>query len=478
MLKATTEQENAMCLFETGESLKINAFAGSGKTATLKLLADTSKRNGLYLAFNKTLAEEANSKFPYWVTCKTCHSIAYRSTPSCFKKSNEKMFGVMNSHKVAELFSFHKLNLPFRVSRILETLRNFLQSADDEITSKHVPDFGKLQTVSEEKLGEIRKEIINYTKRLWERMVDPDDCNVPLGHNGYFKLWALSNPQLPADYILLDEAQDTAPVMLGVLKKQHSQIVLVGDKYQQIYGWRGAVNAMEIFKTKNEATLTLSFRFGNSIAEAASKLLSSLGEEKTIRGNPNISSKLGCSTPEVILCRTNAGVIDYAIRCLNSDIIPHILGGNGELVKLLSAVEKLKRGEESDIPEFIGMTKWYDVVSFSKSEEGASLKTLVRIVERYGEDKLLSALSKTNSSECDAEIIISNVHRAKGRQWNKVVIVDDFGSTDISDSDNKMEMQLVYVALTRAREEVQLPFSISSTLGIKQDFHVMALKSA
>nr|WP_249816408.1 UvrD-helicase domain-containing protein [Bradyrhizobium sp. 180] len=55
------------------------------------------------------------------------------------------------------------------------------------------------------------------------------------------KLWALSNPAIAADFILLDEAQDTNPVVLDVLRKQPAQMVYVGDKYQQIYEWRGAV---------------------------------------------------------------------------------------------------------------------------------------------------------------------------------------------------------------------------------------------
>jgi hypothetical protein len=481
-LSATEEQIESIDLFSTGESLKINAFAGSGKTATLQLLADTSKNAGIYLAFNKTLAEEAKLKFPYWVTCRTCHSLAYQSTHHLFRKNKEKMFGVLHSSKISNLFPRKNVKseelIKYSPSLIAATLTKFLQSADDKIELKHVPEWGKLTSLKKEQLEEIKRDIVRNATTVWERMTDSNDSSVPLGHDGYFKIWALKHPRIHADYILLDEAQDTAPVMLGILREQNCQVVLAGDKYQQIYEWRGAINAMELFNTINESTLTQSFRFGETIAQAATKLLSSLGEEKVLRGNPKIISKLECSDPNVILCRTNAGVIDHTLKCLELNIIPHILGGNGEIIKLLNAVSKLKAGEHVDIPEFFGFTTWQGIIAFSKSEEGVSLKTLVKIVEKYGEDCLLKALSKTKSSEQDAQIIISTVHRAKGRQWNKVFIIDDFGMMEEKGDNNKTEKQLMYVALTRAREEVQLPYSVASMLDIRQDFQTMAFCAA
>jgi hypothetical protein len=47
------------------------------------------------------------------------------------------------------------------------------------------------------------------------------------------------------DFIMLDEAQDTNAAVIYALSKQSGKTVYVGDKYQQIYGFRGAFNAME-----------------------------------------------------------------------------------------------------------------------------------------------------------------------------------------------------------------------------------------
>jgi hypothetical protein len=75
--KPIAEQEAARDLFQKREGLRIDAYAGTGKTTTLQLLADSSSQRGLYLAFNRSIAEEARKRFPRRVTCATSHSIAF-----------------------------------------------------------------------------------------------------------------------------------------------------------------------------------------------------------------------------------------------------------------------------------------------------------------------------------------------------------------------------------------------------------------
>lgn len=61
----TAEQDHAVDLAETGGSLKIEAYAGAGKTSTLVAVGDALEgKRGLYIAFNKTIADEAARKFP------------------------------------------------------------------------------------------------------------------------------------------------------------------------------------------------------------------------------------------------------------------------------------------------------------------------------------------------------------------------------------------------------------------------------
>ena len=51
----TKEQLAALDMAKTGQSFKIVAYAGAGKTTTLKLISENLRGRGLYLAFNKPL---------------------------------------------------------------------------------------------------------------------------------------------------------------------------------------------------------------------------------------------------------------------------------------------------------------------------------------------------------------------------------------------------------------------------------------
>src|ERR1700693_217686 len=65
MVRPTDEQQLAVDKFLTGRRLKIAAFAGAGKTTTLRMLAEAApSRGGIYLAFHKGIATEAREKLP------------------------------------------------------------------------------------------------------------------------------------------------------------------------------------------------------------------------------------------------------------------------------------------------------------------------------------------------------------------------------------------------------------------------------
>jgi superfamily I DNA/RNA helicase len=104
--------------------------------------------------------------------------------------------------------------------------------------------------------------------RLWNESTDSRGRSA-IAPDVYLKVWAQTEPRIDADFILFDEAQDSDGVMLSLLGLQrHAQIIYVGDPYQQIYEWRGAVNAMAQIDAPERA-LTESFRFGPMVAAMA-----------------------------------------------------------------------------------------------------------------------------------------------------------------------------------------------------------------
>ncbi|WP_292451532.1 3'-5' exonuclease [Mesorhizobium sp.] len=265
--------------------------------------------------------------------------------------------------------------------------------------------------------------------------------------------------------MLLDEAQDTNPVVLDVLRRQSAQLVYVGDRYQQIYEWRGAVNAMEAIETDATVSLTQSFRFGPEIASEASRILRRLGESVPLIGNPAMRSRVGTCNPDAILARTNANVMTALIQCLDVGRKPHLVGDNKDLKELLWGVRDLKDGRPTDVADFFGFTSWESVVDFAKTTEGEHLTMFVNLVQSKGEKRLLWAINQSVSEE-EAEIVISTAHKAKGREWKNVRLMDDFmkirearapAEKAKQEREDAAELRLFYVAVTRAKEAIEIP---------------------
>jgi hypothetical protein len=460
----TQEQAQAVDFFQTGKNLKLAAFAGAGKTSTLKMLANSSEQRGIYLAFNKKIADEARAGFPAYVDCRTTHSLAFQATKGAFQNIT-KLTHSLFPKQLAALQEYNKLlfSPTFALSGteiaflVLQTVRAFCHDERVSLSKEHVPQYGSLLGQKPDVIAAVQSWVLIEAQALWLKMTDAR-TEVPLGHDGYLKLWALSEPTIGANYILLDEAQDTNAAVLGVLRRQQCQIVYVGDKHQQIYEWRGAVDAMSKIDTPNQAVLTKSFRFGAAIADCATRVLRTLGEDRTITGNETIISAIASSgSAEAVLARTNATVMSEAVRALDGGIKPFIVGGTENLKRLIDDVFELKARRPAKSTEFFGFSNWLEVVEFASSEEGASLRSFVKLVEAQGENKIWKALSQVAERERDAGIVISTAHKAKGCEWQSVKLAEDFVSSNPKDDcKSEEEIRLFYVAMTRAREKLVL----------------------
>jgi hypothetical protein len=153
-LRPTEEQQQAIDQFQKGGSLKINAYAGSGKTSTLELLAHSTPRRGQYVAFNKDIVRDAKEKFPSSVNCSTIHGLAFKATPSGYKNNSDKMTKRLSANHLADMLNLKRWQIDSRHALqprsqgylIIETLRRFMQSADADLAAQHVPRHGSLLT--------------------------------------------------------------------------------------------------------------------------------------------------------------------------------------------------------------------------------------------------------------------------------------------------------------------------------------------
>lgn len=468
-MELTSEQAHAVDLFKSSQSLKISAFAGTGKTSTLTAVAKSTSKSGLYLAFNKSIALEARAKFPNSVDSRTTHSLALRAVPDAFRGNTSKLMGALQGNHIARLLSIQEIavggvtlkprSLGYLTAR---TVQRFCQSGDAEILLRHVPLSGKLDRIDLQYQEQFKIYLSKLAAHLWDRMTDPRD-DAPLGHDGYLKLWSLSQPQLNYDFLLLDEAQDTNEAVLSVLRRQDSHLTLVGDRHQQIYEWRGATNAMASVEADAEAVLTRSFRFGDAVADAATSILRVLGESRQVIGDPTRHSRIASSgATRAVLCRTNAGVVSVVVESLASGRKPHVVGGVSDLLRMLDDVTRMKRGIPAECAEFFGFRDWSEVVEFAESDEGESLRSFVSIVSAFGEGALIQRLKSVEREESSADLIISTGHKAKGREWDSVALHSDFEPRASKEDPNKFvlnqeEARLLYVATTRAKELLVVP---------------------
>ncbi|EBA1654718.1 hypothetical protein DY703_09935 [Salmonella enterica] len=267
--------EQAAVIAWQGKRLVVGAFAGTGKTTTLRRFAEQNPdERMLYIAYSRAIRDEAEQKFPYHVTCKTSHQLAYAATGRFFA------LRLVSNLKVTDVArALNSKN--WRMARaVLYTLNHFICSADVQITAIHAPD-------EEELPDSERAQVVTASQRLW-LMVTARQGDFPVTHDTYLKLYQLSRPDLSSRYstLLFDEAQDANPVTSAIVLSQRCRVVLVGDRHQQIYRFRGADNAMDApqLEHADRLRLTNSFRFGPEVANVANRLLALKGETHKVTG--------------------------------------------------------------------------------------------------------------------------------------------------------------------------------------------------
>lgn len=199
-----------------------------------------------------------------------------------------------------------------------------------------------------------------FVEKAWKDLQNPEDGAVRFDHDHYLKLWALTEPKIEADFLLLDEAQDTNPVLEQVFAAQrgHAQLVMVGDSAQAIYGWRGARDVMTGFDATH-LTLTHSFRFGPLLAEQANQWLALTDAPIRLTGTDTIPTKVGLVTsPDAVLCRTNIGAMTEVMRQLGSGRRVALSRGGQTLSTLALAARDLKEGRRTGHPELVLFASW------------------------------------------------------------------------------------------------------------------------
>lgn len=469
----TDEQAKAIELFGTGEPLVVEAGAGTGKTSTLQFLAlSQPERMGSYVAFNRAIVDEAKMKMPGNVMPSTAHSLAMRAVGR--KYSHRLNSPRVTSNEIALQLRANPVSVTYgKEQKILQrnkvagmTMRaiiNFCFSADPEPMEEHVayidgidpPDEKGNRTFRNNEI--VRRHLLPLMQRAWEDLQN-ENGQLPFKHDHYLKMWQLNSPRIPGDFVLFDEAQDAAPVMLDAVNQQvarGAQLIFVGDSQQAIYEWRGAVNALGSIEEANRTLLTQSFRFGPAIADVANGVLDLLASDLRLVGFDKIASEVWTdqqhTSPNALLTRTNAKAVLNVLELQKRGVRPHLVGGGGEVLAFARGAEELQATNQTWYADLQCFTSWGQVQEYVANDpQGDELKLLVELMDEYGADKIAAALDPQRMpSEASADIVISTAHKSKGREWDVVKLADDFPSLEDCETG---ELRLMYVAVTRAKK--------------------------
>mgnify|MGYP001565539158 CR=1 FL=1 len=491
----TQQQQDILCTaklieqaYAQGERVMvIAAGAGTGKTFTLKQLEQVLCGNGQYTAFNAELCEESAKKFTK-AAVNTTHSLAFRAVGKRFEHRLKSKR--MRSHEVAyrlgiedmhitlpeciaprdehDKLQVRRLKASWLAGQVLEAVTKFSMSADREIGPRHFKTISGLDEKGQyTNSNRVRDYLIQFARVAWADL-SSETGTLPFKHDYYVKSWQLGEgkdrPIIAADYILLDEAQDTAPVMLDILMQQtHALIVLVGDDNQRIYEWRGAVNAMASFPRAPRRLLSKSFRFGQTVADVANTILATLDEptDLVMEGLETIPSRVTNDhetvEPRCYLYRTNAAAIGKLLGGLETDPPKrgYLIGGPKaakETLAFCKAAIDLQQGRGTDHQELGCFSTWEEVVAYSKEDEGADIKLMVKLITKFTAEKICAVLEGMPAEE-HADFVAGTAHRSKGKEWTSVRLGEDFPTANkLSDK----ERRLLYVAGTRAQHELDL----------------------
>lgn len=290
------------------------------------------------------------------------------------------------------------------------------------------------------------------------------------------------------------------------------KILVVGDTKQNIYQFNGSFNVFDWAKSNPDffqhKALSQSFRYGQQIADfgklisdATHKNFRMLGLENIVDNvNPELQSienlasfiinkfknekkfvaKGESKERLAIICRTNNACLnileklqDKVAELIEKNNIstnfskehifldPEIKSGFKDIYKkkittviqhkyFLKMLEKALNTydssldiEELTIAEAIRIEACADL--FSKHED---YKYLVEYDERFL-DKYINIRTKNN-----AFILITNVHQSKGKEYDTVVLADDFMLRKNEYFYSSEEINIAHTALTRAKKEI------------------------
>jgi F-box protein, helicase, 18 len=453
-------QEQLDVIHSTDKKIKIVAKAGSGKSYTcreyMKLRPEKQK---LFIVFNKKLAEECSVDFKDIpnMEVRTTYSLAYKFIGYRYRdKLTNNDLSIFDYAKAMEMFAKNFDDF-YLVDTVSVEFNRYLAS-----NFYSIDEFCK-----QEELGD---KISSYMTIVFNNWKDVGNKH-KVSHSFYLKLWQLSKPNLSSycDILCIDEAQDISECMADIIENcKVDTVIATGDGYQEIYNFSNPVSGFKNI-TGKEYPLTNCFRIGNTLAKLNAEIFNKYEGVEFVFSGYNPSQKIVRSVnrdkQHVRIFRSNYAIIMDMLDEIENGKTFYIEGKNGKLNYNYDLIQRVFDLKFNDIIHYtLKAYRDYETLRYKANDKNTpmELKSAVRIVEVLGQSTMIK-LNKLNESMTNREmanIIYSTVHQCKGLTISIPVIVgNDFIdlSQEINWQDVKYEIFILYVALTRSKNEVELP---------------------
>lgn len=465
----------------------IEAKAGAGKTKTaissIKLIPKDQKC--LFIAFNKSIADELNERLKSRSNCiaRTTHSLGflmlrrnlgpdievdeykYRkyvknnigkiTTASEFIRTRQQVEEYIDN--ITMLIDFSRFNLAQNEKEINAVAQKYSipVSFDECAITQKCLEWGKEHT-----------ETIDYTDMIW---LPVELSLAPMG--------------LTYDWVYIDESQDlsicSTQLFLKCIKRG-GRFVSIGDPDQSVNLFAGssedAFNFMKEYPNTTLFELPISYRCAKNIVTFANQLVPNMlardeAPEGIIIRNCHVRD---IKEGDMVLCRSKAPLVKLYVKLLRKNINCYIKGQDigTNLIKELEKIQQEDLNtdltadgvfvrlwdkfftERNKLMQTRGLDFDDATLSSYMMEKYDVINTLLILAEKYKTKTELIKHIKEIFQEDSKGVCLSTIHKAKGLEAENVYILCHStmpSKLAVHDWEKLQEQNLMYVAYTRAK---------------------------
>lgn len=473
-MKWSNYQTNLFNFIENGTgNAVVEAVAGSGKTTTIVEGLKRVKGSSLFLAFNKSIADELKSR---GVNARTFHSLTYSPVT---RHKGARNIDTRKLDKLVE--NYMKGEEAYIYGSFLKRLIGLGRQSgvgclipDAQQTWLNIMEHHNLELEHDEaeltRALELASDLLHWSNN--SPMVDFDDLLYLAVKDG------LALPKF--DFVFVDEAQDTNAIQRAILRKiltPNSRIIAVGDPAQAIYGFRGADSeSLNMIAEEFECErlpLTVSYRCPKLVVEHAQQWV------KHIEAAPNAGDgvvkelhKWDTSIFEandLIICRTTRPLISLAFKLIKNQVPARVMGreiGQG----LKSLVRKMNANSIEELSLRIDGWRQREVekaIVKRREDKAEAIEdkadALYCLINGLPEDRrtleMLNDVIDMLFADTRNAVVLATIHKAKGLEAERVFWLNSSqcpAKWAKKDWQKQQEVNLCYVATTRAVRELNL----------------------